>query len=314
MKENFDVFITKLGKINLVRNISKIQKLCDTPHLTQVKLGFIGLNTTNEIAVDILEWVIRCEGYGLVIPTIYRDPKISVVKAKEIAIIELEKEIELSYPNIKFQAVQVFEDEPLWWRVCAYSEELTRRGLIPGGVCKYVDKLDGHLWPLADRVRVHKEEFYLDISIKVTIRQLEKSFKKELGYIESLDYSDHNIKCLRYGCLLIRLQPSPYPRLVEKLHGFSPNIHVHIKKIPYGKEYKNSTHLILKLILHIINYDAINLALTSDRGNLIKILEYKLGKLSLNNLVEDWSTHNQLLSSYNLEEKEIPPLKLPFAK
>ena len=314
MKEDYDLFITKVGKINLARNISKIQELSDSFNLTKVQQGFMRLNVSNEMAADILEWIIRNEGYGLIVPTTYRNPKISSTKAKKIASVELEREIKEVYANVQFDPIQVVDDAPFCWKVCTFSQELIEQGLIPGGICKYVDQVDGHLWTLGDRVKIHKEEFYIECSLKTEISQVEKELKSRLGYFESTDYLDHNVRCLRYNCLLIKVKESPYPGLVEKLHGFSPSLNISIKKIPYGKDFQNSMQIILTLIIYLIDSGIENLVMTSDRGDLIKILEYKSQKLFLNKVTEDWSKYKDILSDYAYEEKEMPIVKLPFSR
>lgn len=314
LQKEYDLFITNIGKMSQARNISKLQKLYKTLNFSQIKLGFQNLNISNEFASDILEFIIRQGGYGLVIPLKYRYPKLNISQAKEIAIIELEKEIQQFYPDTKFDPIQMFDDEPFWWRFCVYSQELINKGITPGGMCIYIDKSNGNLWNLGDRVRVHKEEFYLDISSNIEIDELKKSLKNKFEYFDSTDYLDHDIECLRNDCLLLRLKKSSHPQVTEKIHGFFPNLSIFIKKIPYGKGFQNYMQMILDLVYYVINNGGRNLVLTSDRGDLIKILEYKSGKLFLNSLADDWSHYNHLLPNQNYEEKEMSIVKLPFSR
>jgi hypothetical protein len=106
--------------------------------------GFIGLCLSRERATRVFDRLKSVGGRGYVIPSIYREPKISGERAQSIAELALQSYQESH--EVNFAPVRLMSSDPMWWKFAAVSEELIQKGIVPGTLYICVDKIDGHVW------------------------------------------------------------------------------------------------------------------------------------------------------------------------
>jgi hypothetical protein len=108
--------------------------------------GFLGIDATLEVAHVILGHIESAGGRGLIVPSRYRQPTITVSEAFPIAQHAVLEKISSLYPNVGFGPVKFLRIEAMFFVFGASSEELAERDIVPGAVFASVDKVDGHVW------------------------------------------------------------------------------------------------------------------------------------------------------------------------
>lgn len=118
-----------------------------TARLFSKQSGFLGLNLHVESAVELFKRLYSLGVWGDVVPINYRQPKITVQAARQLAEKAIKNECALNFPNITFEPVEFHIERAMTYTFCAGSEELHRLGLWePDAVFASVDKVDGHIW------------------------------------------------------------------------------------------------------------------------------------------------------------------------
>jgi hypothetical protein len=108
--------------------------------------GVLGLELSQDLAEHLLERFKAAGSEGYCFPTTYHRPRITSGQAATIAAQAIEKK-RLEYdPTDTLGPLFLFSDGPFCWTFGATSEQLSNKGLIPGALFAWVDKLDGHLW------------------------------------------------------------------------------------------------------------------------------------------------------------------------
>lgn len=106
----------------------------------------LGLELSEDLAEHLLESFKAAGSEGYCFPAIYHHPRITREQATTIATQVIEKK-RLEYdPTDTLGPLFLFNNGPFCWTIGATSEQLTNKGLIPGALLAWIDKLDGHIW------------------------------------------------------------------------------------------------------------------------------------------------------------------------
>ncbi|MEO7001623.1 MAG: hypothetical protein ABI068_07455 [Ktedonobacterales bacterium] len=116
--------------------------------------GFLGVDVSQQQATSLLAELQRLGAHGAVIPSLYRQPRISAQEAASRAQPVLVQQEAQYFPNYQFGPVRVWQDDARWWVIGAVAQKLIDEGHIPGGVVVYVDKLDGRVLSSDEKLRV----------------------------------------------------------------------------------------------------------------------------------------------------------------
>ncbi len=111
--------------------------------------GFLGLDVEEGVARELYNRLEAAKGSGEVVPSAYREPKITQEQALKIAEPELSRICQEQYPGYQFEPVHLHRYELRWWAFATFSHQWQQEhGFVfgAGGPVAYVDKLDGHLW------------------------------------------------------------------------------------------------------------------------------------------------------------------------
>ena len=123
--------------------------------------GFLGLDLSHESARALLERLKHTDWItvGMIVLARYHDEQswISIQAAGSFPEKALAEGIR-RYPHVKFEPTQFRYAAVLWYTFLASSEELQRRGVVPGALFANVDKLDGHIWRDEEAERLFLEE------------------------------------------------------------------------------------------------------------------------------------------------------------
>lgn len=108
---------------------------------------FLNIDVPYAAAAGMLDILKSYGARGLIVPAIYREPKITVEQAYQIACAEIQRK-QAAYPNIHFDPVGLVGGytQPRWWTFGANAQEWIEAGCIPGRLSASVDKIDGHIW------------------------------------------------------------------------------------------------------------------------------------------------------------------------
>lgn len=160
MTEHFDIYLTSAcAAVPDLSAYSDGISASDQENLASRLLsacpGFLGFNLAHERAIALLKYLEYSEAResGMLVPAKYRNPDawISLDEAERLANIEMEP-LRLKYSDAKLGRLvrEPSHDHPLWFGFAAPSEVWISKGLIPGALFVYVDRLDGHIWREAD--------------------------------------------------------------------------------------------------------------------------------------------------------------------
>ena len=116
--------------------------------------GFLGVDLSQQQATGLLIELQRLGAQGSILPSLYRQPRISAREAAARAQPTLVQQEAQYFPTYQFGPVRVWQDDARWWVVGAVAQKLVDEGHIPGGVVVYVDKLDGRVLTGDDMLRV----------------------------------------------------------------------------------------------------------------------------------------------------------------
>jgi hypothetical protein len=86
------------------------------------------------------------------VPVRYRRPRTTLKEARTRARTEL-RDRQRDYPGVTFEDVRVHGYHPMVYTFVTLSPEWQREGRVPGGLLCCVDKVDGHVWPVAEQLR-----------------------------------------------------------------------------------------------------------------------------------------------------------------
>lgn len=112
----------------------------------QAQPAFLGLDLPLEAALELMKALRSAGGRGLVVPSAYRQPRLSPQQAYLSAKRSISEKQARYFPSHQFNEVRLIRDYALWWVYCAPSPQLIEEGHVPGAVFAYVDKLDGRTW------------------------------------------------------------------------------------------------------------------------------------------------------------------------
>jgi len=115
--------------------------------------GFLGVDVSQQQATALLTELQRLGAQGSILPSLYRQPRISAQEAAVRAQPTLVQQEAHYFPSYQFGPVRVWQDDARWWVVGAVAQKLVDEGHIPGGVVVYVDKLDGRVLTGDDMLR-----------------------------------------------------------------------------------------------------------------------------------------------------------------
>ena len=85
-------------------------------------------------------------------PARYRRPRISVAEARARATALL-RERQGDYLGVRFGEVRLYAYHPMVYTFATLSPEWQREGRVPGGLLCSIDKVDGHVWTVAEHDR-----------------------------------------------------------------------------------------------------------------------------------------------------------------
>lgn len=277
--------------------------------LGQTKPGFLGLNLPANTAAELLEELLLAGGQGLVVPSAYRQPKVTLEMAYPIAKQAIAQKQE-THSNYKFEPVKFLREAAMWWEFAAISEELIQQSHIPGAIHVCVDKLDGHVWTPQEQVRLYGEEYYLESAMTLDPMQVLHLLSDELGLEWSIDDKNKNQTCLRGPALVVGAVKHAFPPIIEKAFGFRPNVHVWFRMTPYKNGYNSASLLMLKAVTIMLRHDSADAVLVFDAGTLVTVLQRSSGQLVLN---EEWGrwTETELteaMLSYRMYKLPQPTL------
>jgi len=111
--------------------------------------GFLGLSLEEGLARELYSRLAAVKATGEVVPSAYREPKITQEQAQKIAEQELSRICQEQFPTYHFEPIRLYRDELRWWAFSTFSKQWQEEhGPIwgSGGPVAYVDKLDGHIW------------------------------------------------------------------------------------------------------------------------------------------------------------------------
>lgn len=153
MEEQYDIYLT-LGPTTypLLADLVPQAPALATPDVMQrlsenfPESGWLGLSIAQSLARTILERLERAGAVGECVRAAYRMPHVSQAEAQVIAERILPVLAARAYPGLSFSLAVFWREDPRWWVFGRSSDELVRRGHVPGAVLAHVDKLDGHLW------------------------------------------------------------------------------------------------------------------------------------------------------------------------
>ena len=116
--------------------------------------GFLGLDLPESMARTLLDRLLGAKARGQMVPSAYREPKVSVEAAQPIAEQAIAQLRETRYSMCTLGPVRYLRETPWWWTFAADCKEWQEQGYIPGAVFASIDKLDGHVWQPEERDRL----------------------------------------------------------------------------------------------------------------------------------------------------------------
>ena len=120
--------------------------------------GFLGLDLHLGIAATLVKLLKANKADGYFLPSAYRQPKITVEQALQIATRAIAELHATRIPTHTMHPVRLVREEPVCWTFSAVSEEWLKEGdRVPPALFANVDKLDGHLWQVEDFDRLNGE-------------------------------------------------------------------------------------------------------------------------------------------------------------
>ncbi len=120
--------------------------------------GWLHVDLPYPVARHLFQQLKSAKATGLLARAAYHQPQVTSQEAEQRAHPALQQKQAALYPNYTFEStIYLTRDQPTCWEFTGYSEELVRKGHIPGGVSVCVDKLDGHIWQAEEFDRLRGE-------------------------------------------------------------------------------------------------------------------------------------------------------------
>jgi hypothetical protein len=245
--------------------------------------GFMGLNLPADLAAELLELIEIAGGHGLVVPTGYRQPKITVEMAYPIAQQEIARIQALHLPNYELEPTKFFREDVMWWDFRARCPELIEKGHIPGSVIARVDKLDGHIWTEAEQLHLYAgEEYYLESATSLEPMEALKLAAQRLGLEWSTDHKHDNKPCLKGPALVVGAVRNPtLAKYIEKKYGFRPTVHMWFRLNRYKRGYEEAGPLMMRVVKLVLEHDPADAVLVFDHSSLVTVLKRMSGQLMI---------------------------------
>lgn len=144
--------------------LAELQK--HVPHIPQqtwLKIqerhpGFLEVDLHQSDAISLMKALRRAGARGRIVPTAYREPRLSIEEALRIAVNSISIQEKERFPGYSFNEVKLIHDDVMWWVFSSVSEKLVEEGFIPGALHAYVDKIDGHIWGPEELERLSEHE------------------------------------------------------------------------------------------------------------------------------------------------------------
>lgn len=133
----------------------EVLRICPPPrsgtshlHPLWAHLGFAGLALSLPDARLVAATFRAAGGAGMIVPSAYRAPLVSLTTARQIA----EQHLEILRLRLGgwFGPLEDGEMQSMWWRFYADHQPLLGDDREPERVCIDVDRVDGHIATLAD--------------------------------------------------------------------------------------------------------------------------------------------------------------------
>jgi hypothetical protein len=120
--------------------------------LSEQSPGFLGFNLAAADALMLFDRLTSTGARGLVLPSSYRQSKVTIDMARSIAEQAILQKQAEKCPNVNIDVPQFLpaHSTPMWWTFGSKVEEWIQQGLAPGMIFASVDKIDGHIWEADD--------------------------------------------------------------------------------------------------------------------------------------------------------------------
>ena len=138
----FDVEIVRLCPSDPGREAREILGSIGADHFWR-EPGFLGADLSLDDAMRLNDIIGRAGGAGLVVPSEYREPLVSLDAARQVAA-QRYQEIRVERGDI-FGPLEDGREQSMWWRFFAENRPAQAEGREPGCIYIDVDKIDGHV-------------------------------------------------------------------------------------------------------------------------------------------------------------------------
>lgn len=147
----YDIYLTRgadqLPKLDNLLTEAPVLQEPDLPQrMLQHSTNVLKVALPENKAIELLQRLQAEGAKGSLLPSAYRQPRISAEQAVPIAEKAIAEIQAKRRPNDTPGTVRFLREQPTCWTFGAVSEQLIREGRIPGLFYASVDKLDGHIW------------------------------------------------------------------------------------------------------------------------------------------------------------------------
>lgn len=255
--------------------------------------GFLGLELPTNIAACFLERLKEAGGGGTIVPSAYRQPRVSIEMAYPIALQAIIQKQNTPFPPDAFEVVKFWEEGAMWWEFKGISEELIKQGYIPGCACIRVDKLDGHIWTWEEeQSRIYGEEYNLEMATYLEPIEILHFLSEQLGFKWKRDDKKENQTYLEGSALIISAFKQSWPQVIEKMYGFHSTVHVQFKINPYKTGCDSAASLVLRAVFLLLHYASEDAVLLFNAYYPLIILQRISGQLTLNAGGYSWTDYD----------------------
>lgn len=108
--------------------------------------GFLGLDFSLDDALELKQKILLKRALGLVVPTKYRTPRLSVDQARPIAEVVIKRETARLAQGLTVYPMSYERENVLCFTFSAVVKEWAEQDLIPSRLFASIDKVDGHHW------------------------------------------------------------------------------------------------------------------------------------------------------------------------
>lgn len=121
----------------------------------------LGLDLSHDIALGVLRRIQATGGSGAIAPSAYRMPLVPLHQALAIAHSVLAPRIAQAFPDALFRGVvpRWSHDATCWIVEAVIAYPAGRKYIVDERMVAYIDKLDGHAWPIEDVQRMRAVSF-----------------------------------------------------------------------------------------------------------------------------------------------------------